>query len=217
MRFWGIDCLLLSGRGRPIAVVKSLEDDSHVKTRLAQYQSLENEKLPVIAKQLLLSKIEGQNQLLSKHGLRRLDFSNIEKIKSCVERDPKRLRYRLTNIEGHCSNQYFNQIFQLFDVLLKPEGRTGFKAYDGLNNLFNLGYEILSWKVHIALIRARLEPFLGYLHSVQFGKPSLICDFEELYRYLIDDYIVAFASTLKPKDFILRVKAMGNGKENVNI
>lgn len=56
-------------------------------------------------------------------------------------------------------------------------------AYDGMNNLFNLAYEILAWKIHKALVRAKLEPYLGFLHSNQTGKMSLICDFQELYRY----------------------------------
>ncbi|MEM2915209.1 MAG: CRISPR-associated endonuclease Cas1 [Candidatus Bathyarchaeia archaeon] len=42
----------------------------------------------------------------------------------------------------------------------------------------------------IALIKAKLEPYLGFLHSVQFAKPSLVCDFMELYRYLVDDFII---------------------------
>ena len=49
---------------------------------------------------------------------------------------------------------------------------------------------MLSWKVHRALINARLEPFLGFVHSIQYGKPSLVCDFQELYRYLIDDFLM---------------------------
>ena len=36
-------------------------------------------------------------------------------------------------------------------------------------NTFNLAYEVLSWKVHRALIKAKLEPYLGFLYSVQFG------------------------------------------------
>jgi hypothetical protein len=30
--------------------------------------------------------------------------------------------------------------------------REGFMAYDGTNNIFNLAYEILAWKIHRALI-----------------------------------------------------------------
>jgi CRISPR/Cas system-associated endonuclease Cas1 len=67
--------------------------------------------------------------------------------------------------ESMFTKHYFDQIFPLFPEQLRPKGRRTFKAYDGLNNLFNLGYEILSWKVHQVLIKTNLEPYLGFLHS----------------------------------------------------
>ncbi|MGA2768656.1 MAG: CRISPR-associated endonuclease Cas1 [Candidatus Bathyarchaeia archaeon] len=210
--FWQIDCLLLSGRGRPIAILRSLDDDSHVSTRIAQYESLKNGKFSDIAKQFVLSKIEGQNELLKKYGLRRLDYSHIEKIKSIQESDIRALRVKLTNIESHCSRLYFNQVFGMFSELLRPSGRKAFKAYDGINNLFNLAYEVLSWKVHLALLKARLEPFLGYLHSLAWSKPSLVCDFKELYRYLMDDFVIQYAKKLGPRDFILKTEEYANRK-----
>jgi CRISPR/Cas system-associated endonuclease Cas1 len=36
--FWDIDVLIMTQRGRPVAMLKSLDDDSHVQTRIAQYQ-----------------------------------------------------------------------------------------------------------------------------------------------------------------------------------
>ncbi len=63
---------------------------------------------------------------------------------------------------------------------------------------------MLKWKVHIALLKAELEPYLGYIHSVQFGKPSLVCDFQELYRYLIDDFVLKEAMHLTKKDLALK-------------
>jgi CRISPR-associated protein Cas1 len=210
--FWQIDCLILSGRGRPVAIVRSLEDDSHVSTRVAQYESLKNGKFSDIAKQFVLSKIEGQNQVLSKYGLRRLDYSHIEKIKGLQENDIRALRIKLTNIESHCSRLYFNQVFQMFNELLRPNGRKSFKAYDGINNLFNLAYEVLYWKVHIALLKAKLEPFLGYLHSLAWGKPSLVCDFVELYRYLMDDFVIQYAKKLNHRDFVLKTEEYANRK-----
>jgi CRISPR/Cas system-associated endonuclease Cas1 len=56
---------------------------------------------------------------------------------------------------------------------------------------------------HRALINAELEPYLGFLHSTQFGKPSLVCDFQELYRYLIDDYLIERCQKLHKNDFVL--------------
>ena len=108
------------------------------------------------------------------------------------------------SIEGHFSDNYFNQILSLIPYSLRPNSRKTFKAYDGVNNIFNLAYEMLSWKVHRALISAKLEPFLGFLHSLAEGKPSLICDFMELYRYLIDDFVIQYCKKLRKRDFIMK-------------
>jgi CRISPR-associated protein Cas1 len=208
--FWQIDTLFLTRRGRPVAFLRSVEDDSHVSTRIAQYESLKNGKLPVIAKQFVLSKIEGENKLLTKYGLKRLDYSYVQRIKNLEESG--KLRIMLTNIEGASSKFYFNQLFTLFYEFLRPEGRRGFKAYDGLNNLFNLGYEILTWRVHVALLKAKLEPYLGFVHSLAWSKPSLILDFMEIYRFLIDAFVLEYSKTLKPKDFVLKTEEIGNRK-----
>lgn len=52
-------------------------------------------------------------------------------------------------------------------------------------------------------MKAKLEPYLGFLHSVKHGKPSLVCDFQELYRYLIDNFLVECCLKLRKKDFVL--------------
>lgn len=210
--FWGIDCLFLTQKGRPVATLKSLDDDSHVKTRVCQYQALKNEKGIQIAKQFVLSKIEGQNQVLKKHGLRRHDFSVVKKVKDLKD-DASRLRIRLMSIEGHASDRYFSQIFGLIPELVRPQYRKTFKAYDGINNVFNLAYEMLSWKVHHALIKAKLEPYLGFLHSIAEGKPSLICDFMELYRYLIDDFVIQYCQRLQKNDFIMKYEDFSTSRK----
>ncbi len=82
-----------------------------------------------------------------------------------------------------------------------------------MNNLFNLAYELLAWKVHRALINAKLEPYLGFLHSEQFGKPSLVCDFQELYRYLIDDFVFQYCQSLAKRDFMFKTEKMSGQKK----
>ena len=74
-------------------------------------------------------------------------------------------------------------------------------------------FDVLSWKVHRALIKAKLEPYLGFLHSVQYGKPSLVCDFIEIYRYLIDDFLVEYCRTLNSKHFIVKTENLGRKKK----
>jgi len=197
--FWGIDLLVLTQRGNPVAVLKSLSDDSHVKTRVCQYEAHKSRKIE-IARKFILAKLEGQNQVLEKYGFEKHDSSVLERIES-IDRERNLLTY-----EGGRSRYYFLRIFKLFNEELRPQYRWSFKAYDGLNNLLNLAYEILRWKVHIALLKAKLEPYLGFLHSLQWGKPSLVCDFQEIYRYLIDDFAIRYCRGLRKKDFLLKTE-----------
>ncbi|MEM2999762.1 MAG: CRISPR-associated endonuclease Cas1 [Candidatus Bathyarchaeia archaeon] len=188
-----------------MAVLRSLDDDSHVKTRLAQYEALNNGKGLEIAKRIVLGKVEGQNMVLLKHGLRQLDLmafkSRIEGL-SCESL--KELRYRLNQLESRISKHYFEEIFKLFPESVRAERRSGWKAYDGLNNTFNLAYTLLKFRFHSAILKAHLEPYLGFVHSEQFGKPSLVCDMMELYRYLIDDFLIVFSRSLTAKDFTVK-------------
>jgi len=85
--FWGIDCLILTRRGKPVAMVRSLDDDSHVETRVCQYEALKNGKGVHVAKQLVLSRIESQNIMLRKHGLRQHDLMVAKHRIDCIESD----------------------------------------------------------------------------------------------------------------------------------
>lgn len=198
--FWDIDFLVLTQRGNPVAYLKSLEDDSHVETRVCQYEALKNGKGIEIAKKIVASRLEGQNLILKKYGLRQHDLlREKEKINNIKSEGLIATRKRLLGIEGRYTQNYFSQIFRLMPKAVLVERRKTYKAYDGINNTFNLCYAVLKWKTTRAIIGAKLEPFLGFLHSEQFGKPSLACDFMELYRFLIDDFIIGFAENLKRK------------------
>ena len=139
--------------------------------------------------------------ILRKHGLRQHDLLSVKRAIEGVNSGS--VTTKLMAIEGHCSKHYFREIFQLFSFM-QVQNRKTFKAYDGLNNLFNLAYTVLKWKVHRAIVKAKLEPYLGFLHSEQFGKPSLVCDFMELYRYLVEDFLIQNSANLKRKDFMMK-------------
>lgn len=130
-----------------------------------------------------------------------MEFNNLE-----TARD------RLNSIEGKFSEAYFRQIVGLLPEKLRPEGRKTFKAYDGVNNIFNLAYEILSWKVHRAIVRVKLEPYLGFLHSVQEGKPSLVCNLMEAYRYHVDDLLIQYCQALNRQNFMFKTETLSRGK-----
>jgi CRISPR-associated protein Cas1 len=201
LALWNIDTYIMTRRNRVVVVLRNLEDDSHVKTRIAQYEALNNGKAIKIAEQLVKAKVEGQNNVLRKYGLKLLNDDVIQ-----IDNKSENLnsvRKRLTVIESHYSKLYFKQIFSLFSESIQPKKRIGFKAYDGLNNVFNFAYYVLKCRIHKALLKAKLEPYLGFLHSIQHSKPSLVCDFQELYRYLIDDYLIERCQKLHKNDFVL--------------
>ena len=67
---WNVDTYIMTRKNRVVAVLRNLEDDSHVKTRIAQYEALGNGKAVKIAEQFIKAKIEGQNMVLRKYGLK---------------------------------------------------------------------------------------------------------------------------------------------------
>jgi CRISPR-associated protein Cas1 len=209
--FWGIDVLVTTRAGRPIAVLKNLEDDAGVETRIAQYKALDNGKGIQIAKSIVLGKLLSQNQILRKYSLRQLDVMGVKERIEKLKGNLVFLRTRLTQIESTFSKLYFQEIFKLFPKMVRPESRKTFHAYDGLNNLFNLAYELLYWKCYRALLKAHLETHLGFVHTLKFARPSLVCDFQELYRYLIDDFLIGLSQSLEANDFKARVEVF-NGK-----
>ena len=79
--------------------------------------------------------------------------------------------------------------------------RVKYNAEDPLNNLLNLGYEVLKGEVYRGVMYAHLDPYLGYLHSIQFAKPSLVRDIQEIFRGLIDEFLIGYSQKLKEDGF----------------
>ena len=70
LALWNIDTYIMTRRNRVVALLRNVEDDSHVKTRLCQYEAvLDNEKCIDIAKSFITAKIKGQTEVLKKYNL----------------------------------------------------------------------------------------------------------------------------------------------------
>ena len=204
MMFWGVDVLILTASGRPIGTMIALDDNSHVKTRIAQYKAYNNRKGVKIAKSLVLGKIEAQSQLLRKHhleGFETVDLPRKEQIALLYAENISKIRHKLHSIEGKFSRHYWKQIVPLFPKFLQIDKRKGFRAYDSGNNLFNIAYLVLRWKIYRAILKSKMETHLGFLHRISESHPALVSDLMELYRCLVDDFLIRYSKTLKQKDF----------------
>ena len=72
------------------------------------------------------------------------------------------------------------------------------------NAMLSFGYSLLRHDVQGALNIVGFDPYLGYLHTERYGRPSLALDLMEEFRPLIVDAIVLSAINRKaiaPKDF----------------
>jgi len=96
----------------------------------------------------------------------------------------------LVGLEGAGSAFYFG----VFGRLLK--GDWGFERRqrrpprDPVNALLSFGYVLLMNQVASAVSIVGLDPYVGFLHSSQFGKPALALDVMESFRPLIVDSVV---------------------------
>jgi len=185
---YGINVMILSNTEKLLASIQPLDGDARVKTRLAQYQAYNTEKGVSIAKAVVEARIHTQVNLLDEYGFKLRDLTpRLRRIKSQNIED---VRPEIQGVEGRVSLWYFRKYFSLFPKIFKPKIRENQNAHGALNNLLNLGYEILKGEIYKATIHAHLDPYLGYLHSIEFGKPSLICDLQEIFRTLTEKFLI---------------------------
>lgn len=70
------------------------------------------------------------------------------------------------------------------------EGRTRRPPKDPINALLSLGYALLQSNVEAAVQFVGLDPYIGYLHGMKHGKPSLVLDLMEEFRPAVVDSLV---------------------------
>lgn len=112
----------------------------------------------------------------------------------------------LRGLEGSGSAAYFGS----FNALIRAEGfqfttRNRRPPLDPVNALLSLGYALLRHDVQSAVNLVGFDPYLGYLHTERYGRPSLALDLMEEFRPLVVDAIVLSGlnrKVLAPQDFV---------------
>jgi CRISPR/Cas system-associated endonuclease Cas1 len=52
---------------------------------------------------------------------------------------------------------------------------------------------------------------------VQYGKPSLVCDFQELYKYLVDDFVIQLCQGLRWRDFMVKSESVSRKRSGKRV
>ncbi|MBW4518777.1 MAG: type I-D CRISPR-associated endonuclease Cas1d [Scytolyngbya sp. HA4215-MV1] len=111
----------------------------------------------------------------------------------------------LRGLEGAGSAAYFG----CFQQLIRAEEfsfttRQRRPPTDPINSLLSFGYSLLRHDIESAINIVGFDPYLGYLHTERYGRPSLALDVMEEFRPLVVDAVVLAAinrRSLTPADF----------------
>ena len=111
----------------------------------------------------------------------------------------------LRGLEGSGSAAYFGCFNRLIRVdEFQFEARRRRPPTDPVNALLSLGYSLLRHDIQSAVNLIGFDPYLGYLHTQRYGRPSLALDLMEEFRPLVVDAVVLSAINRKaiaPADF----------------
>lgn len=88
----------------------------------------------------------------------------------------------IMGIEGICAKLYFNEIF--YDI--GWDGRKPRIKRDYINSALDIGYTILFNHIETILRIYGFDIYKGFLHKQFYMRKSLVCDFMEPFRCIID-------------------------------
>lgn len=191
--------------GMPYAMIVSPTfGDSQ--TGIAQLEAYGNEKGFTMIRNFVFGKINNQANLLRYYGkyyLKRNDkfreafpgfIGNMDKYANASmemqHTDLDEFRLKMFAIEGQASSNYWDMVEIMIKSKTSFQGRERQGATDLVNCMLNYGYGILYARISEAIIRARLNPCLSYLHKPEGNRPSLVFDLIEEFRQQAVDRVV---------------------------
>ena len=190
-----IDVLVVDDFGDPYGRFWQSKFGSTANIRRKQLEVFGTSKGIEIAKQILINKIKTCTEHLEDLKIKReskrefLD-RQIKEMKKyiyqikLVEGDVNTKRGTLMGYEGNAGKIYYQTLSELMPKEFKFEKRSMHPAEDEFNAMLNYAFGILYSKVEKACIIAGLDPYIGIIHTDNYGKKSLVFDIIENYRYL---------------------------------
>jgi CRISPR-associated protein Cas1 len=189
-----------------------LDESGHVALRRQQYLSLDDgEFARRQAVAIVGRKLENQARLL----LQRTEKDSAEVLRG-LGAQIKALRKRLAEVdsldkirgvEGYGSRLFFSG----FGLLIKNErfrftGRNRRPPRDPVNGMLSFVYTLLTNEVNNGLKSCGLDPYLGALHEIAPGRPSLACDLVEEWRAFGERLVLTLINrqVVRPEDFVYR-------------
>ena len=192
----GIDIVCLNRAGKPFARIYPCRLGGTTLTRRNQLEAYTSHRGTILAKAFVHAKLKNMAHLLKSLGksrrkaalkeaaVRIMEFS--ERAMN-VEGRIEEIRNVLLGIEGEASKLYFSALSEVLPPKLYSGTRSRRPPRDIFNAYLSYGYGVLYAEVERACIISGLDPYLGFLHTDRYGKPSMVLDLIEEFRQVIVD------------------------------
>lgn len=210
-----IDICLLNRSGDAYARVWQPRWGSTAAIRRAQMTAAEGVDGLSICKDWLSKKLEAQSQFLKLLGEKRPKHAEMmnnachiiaettAKLNVC-EGDLQSQRSTLLGYEGISGRVYFDAISKVMPAEYRFNGRSRRPAVDPYNAMLNYAYGILYSLIDRSLILAGLDPQLGFLHTDNYNKRSLVFDMIEPFRVIAERSTTLFFTGRRVKKNFFR-------------
>lgn len=167
----------------------------NIALRIRHYEKARNQGVALnLAKQLVRTKISNMNTVLTTHLKNYSDSEVSAAVKKLHEgagkTEFKQKAQNLLGIEGSATVCYYNAFRKMFRSEIKFNGRNRHPPIDEVNALMSYTYAILGNEMTMLLNALGLDPYLGFYHGIQYGRPSLAMDMLEPFRPVCDRFVL---------------------------
>ncbi len=191
----GVDVSFLTMQGRLKGkVISNLSKNIYV--RVAQHQCWKNQQIRLcLAKKITDRKIESILNTI-KHYHRNNNDLKVNEVKDRIVMLKAQLAVKedinqVMGIEGVATAKYFKVFSQIIKQPFDFISRQRRPAPDPVNSLLSLGYTMITNEMAGVIESHSLDPYLGFLHGIKYGRPSLALDLIEEFRQpMIDIFTV---------------------------
>jgi CRISPR-associated protein Cas1 len=163
--------------------------------RVAQFQRATDEEYALrVAQAVVKTKIQNQLYLMKQFVYKypTADFTSAFRLMDdaldSVARKTKVAN--LLGVEGSSTAAYFKCLREMFRSEIGFGGRNRRPPQDEANALLSFGYVLVMNELTSLLEAVGFDPYIGFLHSIDYGRPSLSLDLLEGFRQPIVDRLV---------------------------
>ena len=110
----------------------------------------------------------------------------VAKLEQLKIKDTPKNQATIRGVEGSVNKMYFSILSAMLPTAYTFDRRSRRPAKDPFNAFINYGYGILYQRVERAILQVGLSPYIGFLHRDGFQFKSLVFDFIEPYRVIVD-------------------------------